>query len=251
MKVATWLSSLAVFPLALFLACCGRAPNTVDEIIERNTKAMGGRQAIESVRSVAIDLHIVDPDFAVDGSYRATRPGKMRIDVKAAGKHVFTEAYDGRRGWQWKGEGTTTVEESAKATAALRHGVELPGHLYGLHELRQRGHRIDLIGREKINGVEFYALRLTLDDGYTTNLYVDPKSWLITLRRDVRPLHIDIDPTPTTIEQRMSDFRQVAGVWFPFANTETDLKTGKVLETTTIRNITVNPKINEAIFEKL
>ena len=62
-------------------------------------------------------------------------------------------------------------------------------------------------------------------------LYVDPKSWLITYRRDVRPLHVDIDPTPTTIEQRMSDFRQVAGVWFPFANTETDLKTGKVLET--------------------
>lgn len=251
MKVATWLSSLAVFPVALVLASCGRAPNTVDEVIERNTRAMGGRQAIEAVRSVAIDLRIVDPDFAVDGTYRATRPGKMRIDVNAEGKHVFTEAYDGRRGWQWKGEGTTTIDESPKATAALRHGVELPGHLYGLHELRQRGHRIDLVGREKINGVDYYALRLTLNDGYTTALYLDPESWLITLRRDVRPLHVDIDPTPTTIEQRMSDFRQVAGVWFPFANTETDLKTGKVLETTTIRTMAVNPKIDEAIFENL
>ena len=212
---------------------------------------MGGHQAIEAVHSVAIDLHIVDPDFAVDGSYRATRPGKMRIDVKAEGRHVFTEAFDGHRGWQWKGEGTATIEESAKATAALRHGVELPGHLYGLHELQQRGHRIDLIGREKINGVDYYALRLTLNDGYVTTLYVDPKSWLITHRRDVRALHVDIDPTPTTIDQRMSDFGQVAGVWFPFANTETDLKTGKVLETTMIRTITVNPKINEAIFAKL
>ena len=123
--------------------------------------------------------------------------------------------------------GTTTIDESAKATAALRHGVELPGHLYGLHELRQRGHRIDLIGLEKIENINCYALQLTLDDGYVTTLYVDPKSWLITYRRDVRALHVDIDPTPTTIEQRMSDFRQVAGVWFPFANTETDLKLGK------------------------
>jgi len=251
MKLGRCLSSLGVFPAALVLASCGRVPDTVDEVVERNTKAMGGRQAIEAVHSVAIDLHIVDPGFAVDGSYRAARPGKMRIDVKAEGKHVFTEAFDGRRGWQWKGEGTATIEESAKATAALRHGVELPGHLYGLHELRQRGHRIDLIGREKINGVDYYALRLTLDDGYVTTLYVDPRSWLITHRRDVRALHVDIDPTPTTIEQRMSDFRKVAGVWFPFANTETDLKTGKVLETTTIRTITVNPKIDEAIFEKL
>ena len=38
---------------------------------------------------------------------------------------------------------------------------------------------------------------------------------------------------------------------FSFANTETDLKTGKVLETTTARAITVNPKIDEARFGKL
>jgi hypothetical protein len=166
MKAKTWLSSLAGFPIALVLASCDRAPDTVDNVIERTTTAMGGRQAIEAVHSVVVDLRIVDPDFAVDGSYRATRPGKMRIDVNAEGKHVFTEAFDGRRGWQWKGEGTTTIDESPKATAALRHGVELPGHLYGLHELRQRGHRIDLIGREKIDGIDCYALRLTLDDGY-------------------------------------------------------------------------------------
>jgi hypothetical protein len=212
---------------------------------------MGGRQAIEGVRSVAVDLHIVDSDFAVNGSYRAARPGKMRIDINADGKHVYTEAFDGRRAWQWKGEGNAIAEESAKATAALRHGVELPGHLYGLHEMRQRGHRIELIGREKIEGTDYYALRITLSDGYATNLYVDPKTWLITRRRDVRPLHVDIDPTPTTIEQQMSDFRQVADVMFSFANTEIDLKTGKVLETTTARAITVNPEIDEASFEKL
>jgi hypothetical protein len=90
-----------------------------------------------------------------------------------------------------------------------------------------------------------------LNDGYMTNLYVDPKTWLITRRRDVRPLHVDIDPTPTTIEQRMSDFRKVSGVTFSFANTEVDLRTGRVLETTTAHAIRVNLKIDEAIFEKL
>src|SRR5438093_3687452 len=93
MKGGTRLVSLGVFPVALILSSCGRAPDTVDDVIDRNTAAMGGRQAIEAMHSVAIDLHIVDPDFAVDGSYRATRPGKMRIDVNAEGKHVFTEAF--------------------------------------------------------------------------------------------------------------------------------------------------------------
>ena len=76
---------------------CSRSPTTVDEVIERHTKAMGGRAAIEAIQSIEIDLHITDPKFAVDGSYFAARPGKMRIDVNAGGEHVFTEAFDGQK----------------------------------------------------------------------------------------------------------------------------------------------------------
>jgi hypothetical protein len=236
--------------IALTLIGCGHSPSTVDEVIERNTQAMGGRATLETIHSIEFNLHIRDPGFEVDGIYRAARPGRMRIDVAADGKHVFTEAFDGQRGWQWSGKGDP-VAASPKATAALRHGVELPGKLFGLHELRQRGHRIDLTGREKVDGIDYFVLRLTLSDGYETSLYVDPKTWLITRRRDVRPLHVDIDPTPTTIETRFSDFRKIGGVVFPFSNTDTDLKTGKILEQTSVREIKLNPDFDQTIFDKL
>jgi hypothetical protein len=241
-------SSLAA--LAIALVGCNRAPLTLDQVIERNTKAMGGRAAIEAVKSIQVDLHIVDPGFEVDGTYRAARPGRMRIDALMGGKHVFTEAFDGHHGWEWGGKGNQETA-SDKATAALYHGVELPGKLFGLHELKERGHRLELIGREKVDDIDYYALRLTMSDGYTTTLYVDPQSWLITRRRDVRPLHVDIDPTPTTIEQRSSDFREISGVQFAFASTEIDLKAGKVLESTKVNKIEVNPSINQSIFDKL
>jgi hypothetical protein len=179
-------------------------------VIERHTKALGGRAAIEAIQSIEFDLHITDPKFEVDGTYFAARPGKMRIDVKAGGEHVFTEAFDGQKGWQWKGKKCANGA-TEKATAALQHGVELPGKLFGLHELKGRGHRIELGERENIDGIQYYVLRLTLNDGYSTTLYVDPKTWLITRRRDVRPLHVEVDPTPTTIEQRSFDFRTKSG----------------------------------------
>jgi hypothetical protein len=242
-------------PLLITVGCgitaCQRASLTVDQVIEQNTKAMGGRAAIEAVKSIEVELHIVDPDFEVDGRYRAARPGRMRIDVLAHGKHVYTEAFDGDRGWQWKGKGAAIEEEYAEATAALRHGVELPGKLVGLHELRQRGHQVDLAGRERIDGIDYYALRITMNDGSTTTLYVDARNWLITRRRDVRPLHVDIDPTPTTIESRFSDFRKVGGVLFAFASTDTDLATRDVLETTTVRSIKVNLQFDATIFSTL
>jgi hypothetical protein len=243
------LRHLILLAAVLALFGCNRAALTIDEVIDRNTKAMGGRAAIEAIRSIEVSLHISDPGSEVDGIYYAARPGRMRIDVSVAGKHVFTEAFDGRRGWEWNGKESKTT--SPGATAALQHGVELPGKLFGLHELRQRGHQVELVGREKIEGINYYALRVTLGDGYRTTLYVDPENWLITRRRDVRPLHVDIDPTPTTIEQRSSDFRTISGVRFAFAGSETDLKTGKVLETSQIKSIKINPSMDPSFFEKL
>lgn len=223
---------------------------SLDELVERNTDAMGGRAAIEAVQSIQIDLHIKDPSFEVDGTYYAARPGKMRIDVSAKGKHVFTEAFNGQSGWQWEGKGEQKAA-TEKGTAALRHGIELPGKLLGLHELKARGHRLQSIGREQIGGINYYVLQLILQDGYTVSLYIDPNSWLVTRRRDVRPLHVDVDPTPATIEQVSSDFRDVNGVKFPFATTETDLNTGKLLETTITKSVKVNPKLPPTFFDKL
>ena len=242
---------ISAVAVAMALFGCDRSPTTVDEVIERHTKAMGGRAAIEAIQSIEFDLHITDPKFEVDGTYFAARPGKMRIDVNAGGEHVFTEAFDGQKGWQWEGKGSAQKAATETATAALRHGVELPGKLFGLHELKARGHRIELDGRERIDGISYYVLRLTLNDGYCTTLYVDPKTWLITRRRDVRPLHVDVDPTPMTIEQRNSDFRTVAGVQLAFASNEIDLQSGKVLESAVVRSMKINPPLAPSIFEGL
>jgi hypothetical protein len=245
-------NALLVFLITILVAGCHKRSNSLslDEIVERNTDAMGGRAAIETVQSIQIDLHIKDPSFEVDGTYYAARPGKMRIDVSADGKHVFTEAFEGQSGWQWEGKGEQKPA-TEKATAALRHGVELPGKLFGLHEFKARGHKMKLIGREQIDGVNYYALQLILNDGYTISLYVDPNSWLVARRRDARPLHVDVDPTPTTIEQVSSDFRDVNGVKFPFATTETDLKTGELLESTITKGVKVNPTLSPTLFDKL
>ena len=247
-----WLSvGATILLLACSLGSCRPILQpSLEEIIDRNIKATGGRSAIEAIQSLEMELHISDPSFEVDGTYRTMRPGWMRIDITAQGQHVYTEAFDGDRGWQWKGKGEP-VAESAKATAALRHGVELPGKLYGLHELRQRGHRLSLAGRESINGTNYYVIKIQLSDGYVTSLYVDPTTSPITRRRDVRPLHVDVDPTPTTIETQLSDFRQVNGVRFAFLSTDVDLQTGKVLEKAEVKRVTVNPAFSRSIFQQL
>jgi hypothetical protein len=221
---------------------------STDEIIARNTEAMGGRQAIEAVHSIEITLHISETKFDVDAVYRAARPGAMRIDVTAGGKRVFSEGFDGEKAWQWPADAEHAVDESLQATAALRHGVELPGKLFGLHEMRGRGDAVEFVGRERLDGTDFYVLRATLRDGYSTSLYVDPATWRITRRRDFRPLHVDVDPTPTTIEDQNFDFRQEGGVWFAFGSKQIDVPTGKVMETSRIETVKINSPVDQKIF---
>jgi hypothetical protein len=49
----------------------------------------------------------------------------------------------------------------------------------------------------------------------------------------------------------MSDFRKVGNLIFSFASTDTDLETGKVLETTKVREIRLNPPVAVDFFDRL
>jgi hypothetical protein len=97
----------------------------------------------------------------------------MRINVSAEGEMSLLRRLMVKTVGSGKGKTTRKSRASEKATAALRHGVELPGKLFGLHEMNARGNQVELIGRENIDAINYCALRLTLRDGYTTKLYVD------------------------------------------------------------------------------
>src|SRR5438874_7335984 len=114
---------ISAVAVAMALFGCDRSPTRVDEVIERHTKAVGDRAAIEAIQSIEFDLHITDPKFEVDGTYFAARPGKMRIDVNAGGEHVFAEAFDGQKGWQWEGKGS--AQKAATEQRPQRSGMAL------------------------------------------------------------------------------------------------------------------------------
>ena len=219
------------------------------DLIARNTAARGGREAIEVIQSLEAKLRIVEPTYTADGVWRVDRRGRMRIDVFIGGKRVFTEAFDGANGWQMAGNAERAKAASPEGAAALRHSGQLPTNILGLHEMAAHGHRLDLAGREELGGVLYYAVVLTLDDGSQTRYYIDPSSFLVTRSRVRKALHPDNDPTPTTIETVWSDFRPVSGVLFPFEARDTDLATGRLLQTTTLVELTANRPAEDRLFQ--
>lgn len=236
------LPALSFFVLSL--AGCTQASRepTLPDVIAQNVAARGGAAAIEAVRVYEGDIEIVEPSFTVEGLYVATRDGNMRVDISAGGERVFTEALDRGRSWSWS-PSDGVAEGTAQGAAALRHGIDLPIKLFGLHEMASRGHRLELRGRETVDGTDYQVLRLTLADGFETLYFVNPESGLIERDRQRRALHVDVDPEPVWIETRYEDYRPVAGVQFAHRQVERELETGKLLATVTLREVRINPPL--------
>jgi hypothetical protein len=220
------------------------------ELIERNTRAMGGAAAIGKVQRIEVGLRIVEPTFKVEGTYVADRQGRMRIDVRDGGKRVYTEAFDGKQGWQQGPDGSPVASSGPKGSAALWHGTQFPGQILGLNEMAAHGHRLERIGREEIEGVNYYVLRLTLSDGFETYRYLNPKTWLIDRGRDVRALHPALNPDEKWLENRWTDYRPVGGTVRSYQSSQWDLSSGKQLQTTTIDSVKINPEIDPKLFER-
>lgn len=233
----------------LLCAGCTGSPDTgaLESLIARHIDARGGVTAIEQIRTFESDIHIAEPTFEVDGTYVATRDGSMRIDINLGGERVFTEALHQGRGWTWSPE-EGVREASEKGVAALRHGIEFPLKLFGLHEMQRRGHRLELAGRETVAGVAYHVMELTLDDGFACRYYLNPQTWLIERERTRRAMHVDVDPAEQWIETVYSDFRPVSGVLYPHQHVERVVDSGELLSTATIRSIRINAALDESRF---
>ena len=246
------MTSIALSAIALAAAVATASPpaSSLDWILEQHTKARGGHDAIEAVRSIQMDITITEPTYTADGRYLATRDGSMRIDVFIDGNRVYTEALDNGRTWtRAAGDDTPAEPGTAAGAAALHHGVEAPLKLFGLHEMLSRGHKLRYVGRSTLDGVDYYVIEATLDDGYQTTYYLDPTTWLIARERQYRALHVDANPRPEWIETTFDDYRPTAGVQYSHRQVERQASTGNVLSTTVVRNIVVNPTLAAALFQ--
>jgi hypothetical protein len=220
MKSTLALGSAALLP--------GRASAAgLGSVLRRHAAARGSMRGIHSMTAA---LEITEQGATVTGHYAARRtPARMRIDIFYRDKRVWSEGLDGQGAWKQEGK-DDAPGASDKGASALMHGILF--NLYGLEDLPSAGARLSYAGTEDVDGVGYHRVQATLPDGFQTTFYIDPGTWLLSRRRDVRPIHPDIDDTFKPMENAYGDYRRVGGVMTAFRSWQTDLTLGKTLQTT-------------------
>lgn len=254
-KVPTMRNRLALPLLAALLTGCvsNPAPSptpapagtpSVDEIVASNIAARGGRERLKALRSIR-ESGVV----TASGGRRAPvvreiqRPGLFRLEFSYQGTtSVF--AHDGTTAWQvapLQGQfDPMVVPPEADATSGSeQRDIEGP-----LVDWREKGHRVEFVGRETLAGGDAFKLKVSLRSGTVRWDFVDVASRQI-VRSDVIRI---VRGHPTEVESLFSDFREVGGIVFPH-RLEVRAKNRPEVFRVTVEKVELDPVLDAGRFQ--
>jgi len=194
---------------------------TVDEIVQKNIQASGGLEALKSKSSLRLTGELKVQGMAMPITIYRKRPGMLRSDVSVQGA-TMVDSFDGTERWKIlpfagnQDAERATPEETADVKAQSDFDPQLLDY-------QAKGRKLELTGKENVDGKEAYKLKMSLADGTTQDLFVDAVTFLIV--KQTGTVYTPQGQQP--IQTLLGDHRTVDGVSLPH---HTRTKVGQTTE---------------------
>lgn len=186
------ISAILVLIMAFFIS--NAKAQTADDVINSYINAIGGMDKLKSVQSAKVTGKFGSGamDFPFTSLYK--RPMKMKMEMQIQGMTMI-QAYDGTIGWSLNPfQGARDPEKMSEVdTKSVRDNADFEGKVVNYKE---KGSKVELIGKEDFEGTEVYNIKLTDKDGDVSNFFFDASSYLLlkeSSKRKVGPKEINID----------------------------------------------------------
>jgi len=193
----------------------GGAGLTVDEIVARNVAAHGGEAKLKAIRSLRLtgkaSFSFGDNQIEATFGQFQKRPLQLRTEFTLQGLTAVS-AYDGKEGWNLQPFGGRRDAQKASADEArqLAEQADIEGPLV---DWKAKGHTVEYLGTEDVDGTPALKLRVNLKGGNTEYVYLDPDYFL-----EIRTETINrVRGAESITDTDFGSYEQVEGVWFPFS----------------------------------
>lgn len=232
---------LAILALSILVPCL--SAQTVDEIIAKNVQARGGADKLKSIQTVKSTATMaMGPGMEAPGVLIQKRPMLARLEFTVQGL-TAVQAYDGKNAWEimpfmGKKDPELMSADEAKETEEM---ADIDGPLM---DYKSKGHQVELLGKEKIEGTDAYKLKATLKNGDVQTIYIDSDSFLEIKEETTRTVR----GSEQVIESAIGDYKEVNGVMFPFA-IESGVKGSPDKQKLTITKVELNLPADDSIFK--
>jgi hypothetical protein len=211
---------------------------SLDDIVAMNLKARGGVELLRSTESMKMTGTVTSPAGKAKMTNWVMRPNRKRTETDFGGQKAI-EAFDGTTAWvSIGGLPPQVIPPSPQLDQAKKQSdIDPP-----LLDYKERGRKVALVGREKVDGADVYHLRIT-DGGQVTHYYVDAATGLEKKISN----RISDGQMSAQVELRFSDVRDVQGRMVPF--TIQQVVDGKAVAETRLESVEFNIEIADAMFK--
>jgi len=216
---------------------------TVDDLIAKNLQAKGGLQKLKAVQAARLTgTMTVGPGMEAPFVLEFKRPNQMRLDFTLQGM-TGTQAYDGKTGWMLM-PFSGRKDPEPMPTEVLKQAEEQADFDGPLVDYQAKGNKVELVGKEKVEGSDAYKLKVTLKNGDIRYIYLDADQYLeikVEGKTTIRGSEVE---NSTSI----GDYKEVGGLMLPYAM-ETTQAGSPQSQKMTIEKIELNVPIDDARFK--
>ncbi len=193
----------------------GSVGRNVDEIVAKNVEARGGAAKLKAIHSLRLTgkVSFSFGDNQIEAAFGQVqkRPGMIRQETTLQGL-TAVDTYDGKEGWNLQPfQGRRDAEKhTADENRQLAEQADIEGPLV---DWKQKGHTVEYLGSEDIDGTPAIKLRVNLKGGNTEYVYLDPDYFLEIKTETITRVR----GAEQITDSDLGSYGQVEGVWFPFS----------------------------------
>jgi len=250
MTFVKWTASKVVVAMLVVLPSASVYAQTADEVIEKHLAALGGREALATIKSRTMTgtIALSTPAGEVTGTIQVfgKAPNKSRSLIKVdlsqfgIGELVVDQRFDGTAGYVLDSMNGNRDITGEQLDTMRNSGFPTPFLTY-----KERGNKAELLGKEKLGDRDVFVLQLTPQTGSASKQYFDGETYMVV--KSVTT--VNVPQLGREVEQttEFADYRAVDGV--KMAHT---IKSTNPVQsyTVTVSSVEHNKELDDASFAK-
>ncbi|MBE0460966.1 MAG: outer membrane lipoprotein-sorting protein [Candidatus Aminicenantes bacterium] len=236
-----FLSFCLLSSLVFYLSVSAGFSQDAGKILKKMIDAQGGKKTLENIKDSTLSGTMEMIQAGITGSITLYQkePNKMRMDGEVMGI-VITQVYDGETAWMINPQTGTAEKLPEQATEevkrqALGNDALLNPEKYGI--------TYTYIGKENIDGKDYFVLEQTFSDGFKASLYIDSQTYLTYKTKAATVNQMGVEVLAETI---LSDYKEVEGMMVP--HTLTIFQDGQEFMIMTITEAKFNTGLEDSLF---
>jgi hypothetical protein len=232
-------SVLFIFILSIFTGTIALS-QTLDTVLKKYYEARGGLKNVKAVQTIQSTgkMAIMGKEYPL--TIHQKRSGGYRSEF-TMGKSAIVQAYDGKVGWQIiPMSGSLDPADMSEADVrSIKEDADLDGFLI---DSQQKGYKIELIGKEKLNDADAFHIKIIRKDSTEHDIFLDGKTYLPVKHSE----KLSMQGKEMEIVTTLGNYKKVGKLMFPFLMEVSGGMPQKLI----FENIVVNKPIDDALFAK-